>query len=79
VPPDDDVLTLRGEKKSEVEDKDRQFSERFYRQFERRIALGAEVEDGKVEARFTIGVLTATMPKSERAQRGAKHIAINGK
>jgi HSP20 family molecular chaperone IbpA len=62
VPPDDDVLTLRGEKKSEVEDKDRQFSERFYGQFERRIALGAEVE-----ARFKNGVLTVTMPKTERA------------
>src|ERR1700733_14753011 len=34
---DDGVLTLRGEKKSETEDKDRQFSERFYGRFERRI------------------------------------------
>jgi HSP20 family protein len=37
---DDGMLTLRGEKKSETEDKDRQFSERFYGHFERRIALG---------------------------------------
>ncbi len=32
---DDGVLTLKGEKRSEVEDKDRQFSERFYGRFER--------------------------------------------
>ena len=33
------VLTLRGEKKSEVEDKDRGYSERSYGRFERRIGL----------------------------------------
>lgn len=32
---DEGVLTLRGEKKSETEDKERQFSERFYGRFER--------------------------------------------
>jgi HSP20 family protein len=76
---DDDVLTLRGEKRAESEDKERQFSERFYGQFERRIPLGVEVQEDKVEARFRNGVLTITMPKTERAQSKAKRIAINGK
>jgi HSP20 family protein len=76
---DDDVLTLRGERRSEADDMDRQFSERFYGRFERRIALGTEVDEGKVEARFKNGVLTVTMPKTERAQSKAKRIAINGK
>lgn len=76
---DDEVLTLRGEKRSENEDKNRQFSERFYGRFERRIPLGAEVEEDKVEARFKNGVLTITMPKTERAQSRTKRIAINGK
>ena len=76
---DDDVLTLRGEKRSESEDKSRQFSERFYGQFERRIPLGTEVEEDKVEARFKNGVLTISMPKTERAQSRTKRIAINGK
>jgi HSP20 family protein len=41
---DDDVLiTARREKRSDSEDEGRQFSERFYGQFERRIALGTEV------------------------------------
>lgn len=40
---DDDVLTLRGEKRSETEDAQKQFSERYYGRFERRIPLGYEV------------------------------------
>ena len=75
---EDGVLTLRGEKKSEVEDKARHFSERSYGRFERRIALGFEVEEDKVAAEFKNGVLTVTLPKSEKAQKNAKRIAING-
>jgi HSP20 family protein len=75
---EDDVLTLKGEKRSETEDKDRQFSERFYGRFERRIPLGYEVEDDKVSADFRNGVLTVTLPKTEKAQTKAKRIAING-
>jgi HSP20 family protein len=76
---DDDVLTLRGERRAETEDKDRQFSERFYGHFERRIPLGTEVDEDKVEARFKNGVLTITMPKTERAQSKTRRIAINSK
>ncbi|CUA87469.1 Molecular chaperone IbpA, HSP20 family [Chelatococcus sambhunathii] len=73
---DDDTLTLRGEKKAETEDKDRRFSERFYGRFERRIRLGYEIEDDKVSASFRNGVLTVTLPKSEKAASKAKRIAI---
>jgi HSP20 family protein len=73
---EDGVLTLRGEKRSETEDKDRQFSERFYGRFERRIPLGYEVDDDKVSADFKNGVLTVSLPKTERAQAKAKRIAI---
>jgi len=76
---EDGVLTLKGEKRSETEDKDRQFSERFYGRFERRVPLGYEVEDDKVSADFKNGVLTVALPKTERAQAKAKRIAINGK
>lgn len=70
------VLTLKGEKRSETEDKDRQFSERFYGRFERRIPLGYEVQEDKVDTRFRNGVLTVTLPKSEKAQSQVKRIAI---
>ncbi|HZY12804.1 MAG TPA: Hsp20/alpha crystallin family protein [Beijerinckiaceae bacterium] len=74
---EDGALTIRGEKKSEVDDKERQFSERYYGRFERRIPLGFEVEAEKVGADFKNGVLTVTLPKSAKAQAAAKRIAIN--
>jgi len=76
---DDDVLTIRGEKRSETEDKDPHFSERYYGRFERSIALPFEVEDDKAEATFKNGVLTVALPKSANAQDKAKRIAINAK
>ena len=74
----DGVLTIRGEKRSEVEDKDRAFSERTYGRFERRIPLGWDVEEDKVNASFRNGVLTVTMPKSAKAAAKARRIAITG-
>ena len=74
----DGVLTLRGEKKSESEDKERQFSERYYGRFERRIALPSEVEADQVRASFRNGVLTVTLPKSAKAQEHVKRIPVNG-
>lgn len=75
---DDGVLTLRGEKRSETEDKDRQFSERYYGHFERRIPLGFEVEEDQVTAAFKNGLLTVTLPKSASARSRVKRIEING-
>ena len=73
---DDGVLTLRGEKRSETEDKDRQFSERYYGRFERRIPIGYEIEEDRIDARFKNGVLSVTLPKTAKAQSHAKRIAI---
>jgi HSP20 family protein len=72
----DGVLTLRGEKKSEVEDKDRHFSERRYGRFERRIPLDVEVDRDKVNAAFKNGVLTVSLPKAPQAVERSKRIAI---
>jgi HSP20 family protein len=73
------VLAIKGEKKTETEDKERMFSERFYGRFERQIPIGTEIEEDKVEASFKNGVLAVTMPKSAEAQAKVKRIAINGK
>ena len=72
----DGVLTLKGEKRSESEDKDRQVSERYYGRFERRIPLGVEVKEDQVDATFRNGVLSVTLPKTDKAQSQVKRIAI---
>lgn len=71
------ILCLRGERKSEVDDKERGYSERYYGRFERRIALPTGVDESKAQARFENGVLTVTMPKSPEVERG-RRIPING-
>jgi HSP20 family protein len=69
------VLVIKGEKKTETEDKDLMFSERYYGRFERRIPL-EDVDEDKVGASFKNGVLTVTLPKSPKAQEKVKRIAI---
>jgi HSP20 family molecular chaperone IbpA len=69
-------LSISGEKKSESEDKDRRFSERYYGRFERRIPL-QDVDEDKASASFRNGVLTITVPKSSEARDNVRRIAIN--
>jgi HSP20 family protein len=75
----DDVLTIRGEKRAETEDKERRFTERYYGRFERVIPLPFAVEEDKAEASFNNGVLTVTLPRSAKAEDRATRIAISGK
>jgi len=75
----DDVLTIRGEKKAQIDDKERHFTERHYGRFERVIPLPFEVEDERAEATFENGVLTVTLPKSPKAETKMKRIAVNSK
>ncbi|MEY9179241.1 HSP20 family protein [Bradyrhizobium sp. USDA 326] len=70
------VLTVRGEKKAERNGEGRYFTERYYGAFERQIPLEG-VEEDKAEASFKNGVLTVSLPKSEKAREGVKRIAIN--
>lgn len=74
---DDDVLTLRGERKAESEDSDRRVSERFYGRFERRIPLGYEIDEDAVRADFDNGVLTVILPKREPGRTTPRRIEIN--
>ncbi|SFJ44078.1 Hsp20/alpha crystallin family protein [Aquamicrobium aerolatum DSM 21857] len=69
------MTALRGEKRSETEDKDKQFSERFYGRFERGIPVGREIVEDKIDARFRNGVLSLVLPKTEKAQSQVKRIA----
>ncbi len=72
----DGVLTLRGEKKAENEGRD--YSERWYGQFQRAFTLGPDIDPDKVAATFKNGVLTVTVEKKPEAQRAEKRIPING-
>lgn len=69
----DDVLTLRGEKKSEQEEKGKNWfrREQSYGSFQRAIELPAGVDAAKAVALFKKGVLTFTAPKrpDEQAKR----------
>jgi HSP20 family protein len=76
---EDRVLTLRGEKRSEVDDKDRGYSERSYGRFERRIALPKGIEADKANATFKNGVLTVTLPKSAASNENVRRIPVNSK
>jgi HSP20 family protein len=74
---EDSTLVLRGEKRTEVDDQERQYSERHYGRFERHVALPAEVDDERANATFRNGVLTITLPKTERARQHTKRIPIS--
>jgi HSP20 family protein len=62
------VLAIRGEKKTETEDKDCLFSERYYGRFARRIPLN-DIDQDKIDASFKNGLLNVTLPKSPTAQQ----------
>lgn len=76
---EDGVLALRGEKRSEVDDKDRGYSERSYGRFERRIGLPKGIEPDKASATFKNGVLTVTLPKSAASNENIRRIPVNAK
>ena len=72
----DGLLTIRGERRSEHEDNERRWSERYYGRFERRVALPDGADHAHCKADFRDGVLTVTVPKTEAASSG-RRIPIN--
>ncbi len=72
------TLTIRGEKKEEREEKQKDYhiSERRYGSFQRSFRLPEGVEANKIEADFSKGVLKVKLPKSADAQEPEKKITI---
>jgi len=64
------VLTIKGEKKSEREEKEENYHlvERSYGSFSRSLTLPAAVDLDNIEAKYDKGVLTVTCPKKEEVK-----------
>jgi len=76
---DEGVLTIRGERKLETkeEDKERKYTrvERQYGSFARRFPLPKDVDSANVKASFKEGVLEVCLPRSvEKAKQSEIHI-----
>lgn len=71
------MLTIKGERKREHEEKDENFHrvERSYGSFYRALRLPSEVDGDQIKATYKKGVLKITMPKTKKA--AGKKIEIN--
>ena len=71
------VLTIKGEKKQEAQEQKAGYShsERSYGSFQRVLKLNEKIVEEEITADFKDGVLTITLPKSEKEPQ--KRIAIN--
>lgn len=76
----DDLLTLKGEKKTEREEKDEKTGavvrERSYGSFSRTIRLPYAPDPDKVTAKMDKGVLKITAPRPKEVAQRTKRIAI---
>ncbi|MDX6750688.1 Hsp20/alpha crystallin family protein [Geminicoccaceae bacterium 1502E] len=72
------MLTLRGEKKQEREEKEKGYylMERAYGSFMRQIPMPVEIDEARISARFEKGVLSVVLPKSPEAAGKVKKIEI---
>jgi HSP20 family protein len=72
------LLTIWGEKKIEREDKKENYHmiERSSGTFRRTLQIPTAIAQDRIEATFSNGVLTITLPKAEEAKHKAKRIEI---
>jgi HSP20 family protein len=72
------VLTIKGERQEEKEEKKKDYylQERHFGSFERRFQVPEGVDANKIEANFTKGVLTVTLPKSAETKKAEQKITV---
>jgi HSP20 family protein len=77
----DGMLTLRGEKKIEKEDRSKGYHlmERHYGSFQRAFRLPDTINEEKVSASFEKGVLKVVAPKKPEAHKPVRKVEIKGK
>jgi HSP20 family protein len=73
------MLTLRGEKKQQLESKESNYhrTERSYGSFQRSFTLPGSVKNDRIEASFKDGILEVVVPKAEDAK--ARTIDVKAK
>lgn len=74
----DNILTIKGEKKKEKESKDNNYyrCERSYGSFSRSFTLPSEVNTDKVDAKFNDGMLKIELKKIEQKKAQEKLIEL---
>lgn len=72
------VLTVKGERKAEKEEKNKNYIrvERSFGQFERSLSLPEDADDAKISANSKDGVLTITIPKKPGAKPETRKIEV---
>ncbi|NUN71176.1 MAG: Hsp20/alpha crystallin family protein [Bacteroidetes bacterium] len=75
---ENNVLTIRGEKKGTTEEKqgDVHRIERRFGSFERSFTLPSTVDVNKIDAQYKDGVLSLTLPKAEEAKPRAIDVKV---
>ena len=76
VTAEENVIHIRASKKEQKEQKEKDYirHERYAREVERAVALPTHINADKIQASYTHGILTLTVPKMEEAK--AKQIPI---
>jgi HSP20 family protein len=76
---EDGQLTIQGERKQEKEEKGKRYHriERSYGSFMRSFDVPDNVDESKAKAEFKEGMLTLTLPKSEKAKPKALEVKIS--
>jgi len=75
---EDGMLTMRGERKQEKEEKGKKFHriERSYGSFMRSFRLPDNVDESAIKAGFKDGMLNVTLPKSAQAKTKAVNVSV---
>lgn len=79
---ENNILTISGEKREERDEKDEKgtfhLTERRWGKFSRAFVLPREVEADRIQAEYREGLLTVTVPKSERAKPRRIEVRADG-
>lgn len=76
---EDDVLTIKGERKRETEESGKHYHrvEGSCGVFYRSLRIPAEVEREKIEAAYKDGILSVALPKKEGAGKQITHVEVH--